>query len=156
MTLSVDGSLNTNTAIVSGPGPPNLIRMCRSCAIPGISVRGWVGASSLPFLSAESANLVLLDRSKLFETLKVFLILFHMHFLETKAPKRLPVRRLVWVFVVRMYRRRISHDKIHTIFNNSKLNINVYTSYIPPPRVYVEVCISFRLSDFPFILSYVR
>ena len=83
--------------------------MCRSSAIPGISVRGWVGASSLPFLSAESANLVLLDRSKLFETLKVFLILFHIHFLETKAPKR------------------------HTIFNNSKLNINVYTSYTPPP-----------------------
>ena len=47
MTLTVGESLNTNRAIVSGPGPPDLIHVCRSCAIPGISVRGWVGASSL-------------------------------------------------------------------------------------------------------------
>ena len=73
---------------------------------------GGEGASFLSFLSADSAAQVLLDRSKLFGSLTVFLIFFHIHFLETKAPKRLPVRRLVWAFVVRMYQRRISRDKV--------------------------------------------
>ena len=56
---------------------------------------------------------VWLVRSKLFETLTIFLSFFlHIHFLETKAPIRLSVRRLIWVFVVRMYQRRISRDKV--------------------------------------------
>ena len=50
------GSLNKNTAIVSGPGPPDLIRVCRSCAIPGIpSGDGW-GHPLCHFLSADSAG----------------------------------------------------------------------------------------------------
>ena len=57
MTLSVDWSLNTNTAIVSGPGHTDLFRMSRLCAISWISVRGWVGALSLSLLSADSAGL---------------------------------------------------------------------------------------------------
>ena len=57
MTLTVRGSLNKTTAFVSGPGPPNLIRVCRSCVIPGISVRGWVGGIvPVNFLSADSAG----------------------------------------------------------------------------------------------------
>ena len=64
------------------------------------------------------------DRSKLFETLTVFLIFFHIHFLETKA-------RLVWAFVVRMYQRRISRDKEHIILKKSELNVKVYTFVFP-------------------------
>ena len=86
---------------------------------------------------------------------RYFWFFFHIHFLETKAPKRLPVCRLVWTFVVRMYQRRISRDKVHMIFNNSQLNVNVYTSYTPPRHLCRGVY-SFRLSDCPFVLSYVR
>ena len=50
-----------------------------------------------------------------------------------------------------MYQRQISRDKVHTIFSNSKLNVNVYTSYTPPPPgVYVEGCIVFV---FPIVRS---
>ena len=69
-----------------------------------------------------------------------------MHFLETNAPIRLPVRRLVWAFVVRMYQKRISRDNVHTIFKNSKLNVKVYTRYAP--GVYAKGCIVFV---FPFV-----
>ena len=91
------------------------------------------------------------DRSKLFETLTVFLIFFfsHIHFLETKAPIRPAVLRLVWAFVVRMYQRRISRDKVHTIFKNSKLNVKY-------PRRLCRGVYSFRLSICPFVLSYIR
>ena len=69
-----------------------------------------------------------------------------MHFLETNAPIRLPVRRLVWAFVVRMYQKRISRDNVHPIFKNSKLNVKVYTPYAP--GVYAKGCIVFV---FPFV-----
>ena len=63
------------------------------------------------------------------------------------------MRKPVWVFVVLMYQRQTSRDKVHTIFKNSKLNVKVYTRYTPPltimPRVY-----SFRLSVCPLVLSY--
>ena len=130
MTLTVGGLLNKKkTAIVSGPGPPDLIHVCRCRAITGISVRGWVGVgtSSLQTVRAQ----VWPGRSKLFETLTVFLIFFHRHFLETKAPIRPVVRRLVWAFVVPIYQRRISRDKVHTIFKNSKLNVKIYTRIYP-------------------------
>ena len=97
------------------------------------------------------------DRSKLFETLTVFLIFFflHIHFLETKAPIRPAVRRLVWAFVVPMYQRRISRDKVHTIFKNSKLNVKIYTRNTPD--VYAERCIVFVFpffrSSFPIFVS---
>ena len=45
-----------------------------------------------------------------------------------------------------MYQRRISRDKVHTIFKNSKLNVMVYTRYTP--GVYAEGCIVFV---FPFL-----
>ena len=48
-------------------------------------------------------------------------------YLETKVSIRLLVRRLVWAFVVRMYQRWISRDKVHPISKNSKLNVKVYT-----------------------------
>ena len=89
------------------------------------------------------------DKSKLFETLTVFPIFFlHIHFLETKAPIRPAVRRLVWAFVVLMYQRQISRDKVHTISKNSKLNVKIYTRNTPD--VYAEGCIVFV---FPFVLS---
>ena len=57
MTLTVDGSLNKNTAIVSEPGPPDLIRVCRSCAIPGIFFLGGEGGHRIcHFLSANSVG----------------------------------------------------------------------------------------------------
>ena len=57
MTLTVGGSLNKNTAIVSGPGPPDLIRVYRLCAIPG-NFRQGMGGGHHPcyFLSADSAG----------------------------------------------------------------------------------------------------
>ena len=146
MTLTVGGSFNTNTAIVSGPAPPppELIRVCRSCAIPGISVRGWVGAFYLQTVRAR----VWLDRSKLFETLTVFLIFFSYTLSRNKGAKRLSVRRLVWAFDIRIYQRRVSRDKVYTIFKNSKLNFKVYTRYAY--SVYVEGCI---VIIFPFVRS---
>ena len=81
------------------------------------------------------------DRSKLLETLTLFLIFY----LETKVPIRLPVRRLVWTFVVRMYQRRISRDKVHTISKNSKLNVKVYTRYTPGVFVFPFVRSSFLM-----------
>ena len=89
------------------------------------------------------------NRSKLFETLTVFLIFFsHIHFLETKAPIRPAVHRLVWAFVVPMYQRRISRDKVHMIFKNSKLNVKIYTRNTLD--VHAEGCIVFV---FPFVRS---
>ena len=122
---------------------PDLIRVCRSCANSGISIRGWVRAASIShfFLQTVWAQ-VWPGRSKLLETLTLFLIFY----LETKVPIRLPVHRLVWAFVVRMYQRRISRDKVHTISKNSKLNVRLHSIY---PR-------RFRLSVCPFVLSYVR
>ena len=76
ITLSVDGSLNTNTAIVSGPGLPDLIHMCCPCAIPGISVRGWVGHCLCHLCLHTVRAEVMLDRSELFETLTIYLIFF--------------------------------------------------------------------------------
>ena len=68
------GSLNKNTAIVSGPGPPDLIRVCRSCAIPGISARGWVGGIlSVMFCLQAVRDQVWPDMS---ETLTVFIYCF--------------------------------------------------------------------------------
>ena len=61
------------------------------------------------------------------------------------------MRRLVWAFVIRMYQRRISRDKVYTIFKNSKFDVKVYTRYTS--SVYVE---GFRLSVCLFDLSYVR
>ena len=82
-------------------------------------------------------------------TLTVFLIFFfYINFLETKAPIRPAVHRLVWIFVVPMYQRRISRDKVHTIFKNSKLNVKIYTRNTPD--VYAEGCIVFV---FPFVRS---
>ena len=92
---------------------------------------------------------VLPNRSKLFETLTVFLIFVsHIHFLETKAPIRPAVHRLVWAFVVPMCQRRISRDKVHMIFKNSKLNVKIYTRNTLD--VYAEGCIVFV---FPFVRS---
>ena len=55
--LTVSGPLNINTAIVSGPGPPDLIRVCRSCAIPGNFRQGLgEGHHLCHFLSADSAG----------------------------------------------------------------------------------------------------
>ena len=163
MTLTVGGSLNKNTAIVYGPGPPDLIRVCRSCAIPGISVRGWLVASSLSFLSADSAGPSLARQIHL--KLTVFLVFFflllfffsYIQFLETKAPIRRAVRRLVWAFAVPMYQRQISRDKVHTIFKNSKLNVKIYThNDPPPPGVFAEGCIVFAFqsvrSSFPIFV----
>ena len=96
------------------------------------------------------------DRSKLFETLTVFLIFFsYIHFLETKAPIRPAVHKLVWAFVVPMYQRRISRDKVYTIFKNSKLNVKIYTSNTLD--VYAKGCIFsyFYLSVRPFLYSLV-
>ena len=95
--------MSVGTAIVSGPGPPDLIRVCRSCALQGISVRGWVGVIvSVIFCLQTVRAKVWHDRSKLFETLTVF----RLHFLETKVPIRPVVRRLVLAFVmVPMYQR---------------------------------------------------
>ena len=73
---------------------------------------------------------------------------FWLHFLETKMPIRPVVRRLVWAFVVPMYQRWISRDKVHTIFENSKLNVKIYIRYTP--GVYAEGCIVFV---FPFVRS---
>ena len=57
MTLTVGGSLNKNTAIVSGPGPIDLISVCCSCAIPGNFRQGMGGRHHLcHFLSADSAG----------------------------------------------------------------------------------------------------
>ena len=84
---------------------------------------------------------------------RYFWFYFHKHFLETKAPIRPAVRRLVWAFVVRMYQRRISRDKVHTLFKNSKLNVKIYTRYTP--RRLCRGVFSFRLSVCPLVLSYV-
>ena len=62
------GVVNNNTAIVSGPGSPDLISMCRSCAIPGISVR----ILSVIFCLQTVRAKVWPNRSKLSETLTVF------------------------------------------------------------------------------------
>ena len=57
MTFTVGGSLNKNTAIVSGPGPPDLNCVCRSCAIPGNFRQGLGGGHHLcHFLSVDSAG----------------------------------------------------------------------------------------------------
>ena len=85
--------------------------------------QGMVGASSLSFFFCLQTvrTQVWPDRSKLSETLTVFLIFS----IKTKAPIRPVVPRLVWAFVVPMYQRRISRDKVHTIFKNSKLNVKI-------------------------------
>ena len=80
MTLTVRGSLNKNTAIVSEPGPPDLIRLCLSCAIPGIFVKGWVGGIPSDFFCPQTVQAqVWPKRSKLSETLMVFLIFFYIN-----------------------------------------------------------------------------
>ena len=126
--------------------PPDLIRVCRSCPIPGISVRGWVGASCLSFFVYRQCG----PRS---DGISDF---FHIHFLETKAPIRPAVRRLVWAFVLPMYQRRISRDKVHTIFKKIKLNVEIYSRNAPPPRCLCWGVYSFRLSVCPFVISYNR
>ena len=67
----------------------------------------------------DSSGSDLADKSKLFETLVVFLIFFHIYFLETKVLIRLSVCRLVFAFVVCMQQSQISRDKVHMIFKNS-------------------------------------
>ena len=79
----------------------------------------------------------------------------YIHFLETKAPIRPAVHKLVWAFVVPMYQRRISRDKVYTIFKNSKLNVKIYTSNTLD--VYAKGCIVFVFllfrSSFPIFVS---
>ena len=89
MTLTVSGPLNINTAIVSGPGPPDLIRVCHSCAIPGNFRQGLGEGHHLCHFCLQTVRAqVWPESSKLFETLTVFLIFFIYIFLETKVPKR--------------------------------------------------------------------
>ena len=73
---------------------------------------------------------------------------FHKHFLETKAPIRPAVRRLVWAFVVPIYQRRISRDKVHTIFKKSKLNFKIYTR-----NARWRLCRGCIVFAFPFVRS---
>ena len=73
MTLKVGGLLNTKTAIVSGPGPPDFIRVCPSCAISGISIRGWMGGGHLSSLARQ---IITVRNSDVFSDF----------FLEMKAP----------------------------------------------------------------------
>ena len=101
---SYDLNSRWNTAIVGGLGPPDLIHMRPPCAIPGISVRGWVGGIvSVIFCLQTVRAQVWPDRSKLFEIDGISDFFFHKHFLETKAPIRPAVRGLVWAFVVPTY-----------------------------------------------------
>ena len=72
------------------------------------------------FLSADSAGPGLARQIQTICNSDSISDFFHIHFLETKAPIRLSVHRLVWAFVVRMYQRRISRDRVLTIFKNSK------------------------------------
>ena len=85
---------------------------------------------------------------------RYFWSFFHIHFLETNAPIRPAVRRLVWAFVVPMYQRGISRDKVHTNFKNSKLSVKIYTRN--GPRRLCRGVYSFLLSVCPFVLSYNR
>ena len=100
------------------------------------------GGGHLSFFSADSVGPSLARQIKTIRNSDVISDFF----LETKVSIRLPVRRLVWAFVVRMYQRRISRDKVHTIIKNSKLNVKVYTRY-------TRAFSSFRSSVRPFLYS---
>ena len=54
----------------------------------------------------------------------------HIHFLETKAPIRPAVHMLVWSFVVPMYQRRISRDKVH-ILKMSRSTFVIPQTFMP-------------------------
>ena len=108
-----------------------------------------MGASSLSFLSADSAGPGLAQQIQTVRNSDSISDIFsHIHFLETKAPIRPAVHRLVWAFVVPMYQRRISRDKVFMILKNSKLNVKIYTRNTLD--VYAEGCIVFV---FPFVRS---
>ena len=109
------------------------------------------GVNRLCILSADSAGPGLARQIQtVWNSDRYYWSFFHLHFLETKAPIRLPVCRLVWAFVVRMYQRWISRDKVHMIFKYSKLNAKDYTRRLCR-RVY-----SFPLTVCPLVLSFVR
>ena len=78
------------------------------------------------------------------------LAFFHIHFLESKVLIRLAMHRLVRAFVVPMYQRQISREKVHTIFKNSKLKLNVKIYTHNFPGVDAEGCIVFI---FPYVPS---
>ena len=123
MTLTVGGSLNKNTAIVSGPGPPDLIRVCHSCAISGNFRQGMGGGIiSVIFVCRQ------------FETLTVFLIFFFSYTLSRdKGADKTSIAQAGLGICCS----NVSCDKVHTIFKN-------------PPDVYAEGCIVFV---FPFVRS---
>ena len=100
------------------------------------------GGGHLSFFSADSVGPSLARQVK---TIRNSDVISDFFFLETKVSIRLPVRRLVWAFVVRMYQTRISRDKVHTISKNSKLNVKVYTRYTPGVFVFPFVRSSFPM-----------
>ena len=125
MTLTVGGSLNTNTAIVSGPAPPWLDPRVPFMRNSRDFCQGMVGG----ILSADSAGPGLARQIQTVWNWRYFWFFFHYTLSRNKGARRLPVHRLVWAFVIRMYQRRISRDKVYKIFKNSKFNVKVYTRY---------------------------
>ena len=86
--LNSRGSINKNTAIVSGPGSPDLIRECRSCAIPGIpSGDGWGHPLCHLFCLQTVRAQVWPDRSKLSETLTFFFLFYFFFHINKGAYK---------------------------------------------------------------------
>ena len=132
MTLTVGGSLNKKQQLTVDLDPLTWSTCAVNVQLQAFpSEDGW-GASSLSFFVCRQCW----PRSgptdpNCLKLWRYFWYFFHIHFLETKAPIRPAVRRLVWAFVVPMYQRRIFRDKVHTIFKNSKLNVKIYTRINP-------------------------
>ena len=114
MTLTVGGSLNKKQQLTVDLDPLTWSTCAVYVQLQAFpSEDGW-GASSLSFFVCRQCW----PRSgptdpNCLKLWRYFWYFFHIHFLETKAPIRPAVRRLVWAFVVPMYQRRIFRDKVH-------------------------------------------
>ena len=95
---------------------PRVLFMCNSRAFR----RGCVAASSLLFFVCRQCGP---DRSKLFETLTVFLIFFSYTLSRNKGAEKTGGARSGLANCCS----NVSCDKIHTIFKISKFNVKIYT-----------------------------